>query len=69
MPKARSKAKPKTKAKAAIKKKAVYSHPMHHVNWRFVAIVAMVVVALLFVILLSYMSTIRTAVASGSISL
>lgn len=65
MPKARR----KTKTRAAVKKRVAYSHPMHHVNWQFVALVAMVVVALLFIILLSYMSTIRSAVSAGNIAL
>lgn len=64
-----AKARRKAKTKSPARKKAVYSHPMHHVNWRFVAITAMVVVALLFVILLSYMSTVRTAAASGMFGL
>lgn len=68
MPKAR-KIRKVAARKAPAKKKAPYSHPLHHVNWQFVAIVAMVVVTLLFIILISYMSTIRSAAAAGSINL
>ncbi len=53
------------KAKHVVNKP--YTHHMHHINWPFVAVVAMVVATLLFIILLSYMGTIREAVMTGNL--